>query len=188
MSRLWAEHISGGVMLTRGVEAVSRWYAVMTRARHEQVVQAQLLGRAVEVYLPTIVRWSQWKDRRKKITWPMFPGYCFARFDANHIQPVVSCAGVVRIVSFEGKPVPVSDSELNSLRILSDSHTGGDPCGLIETGAYVDIIRGPLQGVTGRLVSRDARRARVALAVEIIGRAVRVDVDADDIALSTGRC
>ena len=37
----------------------------------------------VEVFLPTITKWSRWKDRKKKIDWPLFPGYCFARFDGD---------------------------------------------------------------------------------------------------------
>ena len=54
-----------------------------TRSRHERAVFEQLAERGIEAFLPTTPRWSRWKDRKKKIDWPLFPGYCFARFDAG---------------------------------------------------------------------------------------------------------
>ena len=55
-------------------------------------------------------RWSRWKDRKKKIDWPLFPGYCFARFDPDDALPILKCTGVVNIVSFEGKPAPIPET------------------------------------------------------------------------------
>ena len=66
-------------------------------------------------------RWSRWKDRKKKIDWPLFPGYCFACFDPADSLPVLKCAGVVNIVSFEGKPASIPESELESIRVLVGS-------------------------------------------------------------------
>src|SRR5579864_5397444 len=77
-----------------------QWFAVWIRSRHEQVVRDQLEKKKISTFLPTIPRWSRWKDRRKKIDWPLFPGYCFARFDPAHSLPVLKCTGVVNIVSF----------------------------------------------------------------------------------------
>ena len=63
------------------MDSDAQWYAVWTRSRHEQVVRDQLERKEIAAFLPTITRWSRWKDRKKKIDWPLFPGYCFARFD-----------------------------------------------------------------------------------------------------------
>ncbi|MGE3511074.1 MAG: transcription termination/antitermination NusG family protein [Vicinamibacterales bacterium] len=92
----------------------SHWYALWTRSRHEAVVRSQLHERQIEAFLPTISRWSRWKDRKKKIDWPLFPGYCFARFDINQSLTVLKCTGVVSIVSFEGQPAPVEEREIES--------------------------------------------------------------------------
>src|SRR5262245_7609662 len=56
-----------------------RWYAIWTRSRHEQVVRTQLDEKGITAFLPTFVKLSRWKDRRKKIDVPLFPGYVFAR-------------------------------------------------------------------------------------------------------------
>ena len=65
----------GGTGVTRVSEQDVRWYALWTRSRHEQVVREQLEQKHIESFLPTVTRWSRWKDRKKKIDWPLFPGY-----------------------------------------------------------------------------------------------------------------
>ena len=76
----------------------AHWFAVWTRSRHEQVVREQLEQKNIDAFLPTMPRWSRWKDRKKKIDWPLFPGYCFAHFDPTNTLPVLKCTGVVNIV------------------------------------------------------------------------------------------
>ena len=157
------------------------WFAVWTRSRHEQVVRDQLERKRIEAFLPTITRWSRWKDRKKKIDWPLFPGYCFARFNPSDTLPILKCTGVVNIVSFEGRPAPIPDVELDSIRVLVGSDLQYDPCPLIREGAMVEVVSGPLRGVVGRLVRKDPHRARLILSVDLIGQAVSVDVDAADV-------
>jgi len=161
--------------------ASTRWYAIWTRSRHEQVVREQLERKKIDAFLPTIPRWSRWKDRKKKIDWPLFPGYCFARFDAADTLPILKCAGVVNIVSFDGKPAHIPDYELDSIRLLVDSALQYDPCPLIREGMMVEVMHGPLRGVVGRLMRKDAHRARLVLSVDLIGQAVSVEVDAADV-------
>jgi Zn-finger domain-containing protein len=56
------------------VDAQVRWFALWTRSRHEQIVREQLEQKRIEAFLPTVTRWSRWKDRKKKIDWPLCPG------------------------------------------------------------------------------------------------------------------
>jgi transcription termination/antitermination protein NusG len=156
------------------------WFAVWTRSRHEQVVREQIQEKGLEAFLPTVTRWSRWKDRRKKLDWPLFPGYCFARFDPADRLSVLKCSGVVSIVSFNGDIAPIPDFEIDSLRRLVTSELQYDPCPLIREGAMVEVVHGPLKGVVGRLL-RKGSHARLVLAVDLIGQAVSVDVDAADV-------
>jgi len=163
------------------MDSPSQWFAIWTRSRHEQVVREQLDQKHVEAFLPTITRWSRWKDRRKKVDWPLFPGYCFARFDPADALPILKCTGVVNIVSFEGKPAPINDYELDSIRLLVASELQFDPCPMIHEGMMVEVVNGPLRGVVGRLLRKDAPKARLVLSVDLIGQAVSVEVDAADV-------
>jgi len=157
-----------------------RWFAVWTRSRHEQVVKTQLDEKRVTAFLPTISRWSRWKDRKKKIDVPLFPGYVFARFDPVERLGVLKCSGVVSIVSFNGEPAPVPDHEIEDIRTLVESTLPYDPCPTIKTGSRVEVVHGPLKGVVGRL-TRKGTQSRLVLSVDLIGQAVSVQVDAADV-------
>ena len=156
------------------------WFAIHTRSRHEKAVHGELCRHGVEAFLPTVARWSRWKDRRKRIEWPLFPGYCFARFDTASLLSILKCSGVVAVVSNEGQPAPISAGEIEGIRRLVSSHLEYDSCPLIKEGTLVEVIAGPLRDVVGRLV-RKGTHARLVLSVDLIGRAVSVEVDAADV-------
>jgi transcription antitermination factor NusG len=156
------------------------WFAIWTRSRHEARVRDQLLDKGVEAFLPTVARWSRWKDRKKRIDWPLFPGYCFARFDPAASLPVLKCAGVVSLVAFQGRPAPIPEHEIESVRTLVRTELRYDPCPLIQEGQMVEVHWGPLRGVIGRLV-RKGSHARLILSVGLIGQGVSVEVDAADV-------
>jgi transcription antitermination factor NusG len=157
-----------------------QWFAIWTRARHERVVFDELTRKEIGAFLPTVTRWSRWKDRRKQIAWPLFPGYCFAQFAVADRLRVLTCLGVSGIVSFNGAPAPVLEAELDSVRRVLASAMPCDPCPLIHEGARVEIVHGPLRGTLGRLL-RKGNRTRVVVAVDVIGQGVSVEVDAADI-------
>jgi transcription antitermination factor NusG len=156
------------------------WYAVWTRSRAEKAVHDQIGAKGLEVFLPTVTRWSRWKDRRKRVDWPLFPGYCFARFDPRHPLPVLTCNGVASIVSFDGKLAAVADAEVEGIRRLVTSGLQYDPCPFLKEGSPVEVVHGPLKGVVGLLVKKGPN-ARLVLSVNLISSAVAVTVDAADV-------
>lgn len=156
------------------------WLAVWTRSRHEQAVRDQLAIKGIEVFLPTVSRWSRWKDRKKRIDWPLFPGYCFARFGPSLRLSVLKCWGAVNIVSFDREPAPIPDQEIDGIRRLVASGLQYDPHPYLREGTLTQVVFGPLAGVVGRLV-RKGPNSRLILSVEMIGAAVSVEVDAADV-------
>ena len=109
----------------------------------------QIERKHFDAFLPTVTRWSRWKDRKKKIDWPLFPGYCFARFKEEETLAILKCTGVVNIVSFEGKPAPIPEHEIEGIRRLLESDLQYDPCPLIREGMMVEVTHGALKGVVG---------------------------------------
>jgi transcription antitermination factor NusG len=160
----------------RGVSAAKCWYALRTRCQHEKVVRLQLTRLNIENFLPTVKRWSQWKDRTKELEFPLFSGYCFARFSLGERLPVLQASGVVEIVGSNG-PEPIPESEINSLRILTESHTHYrlEPCP--KEGESVEVIQGPLKGVKGRLLL-NAKSSRLFVNMTFIPQALAVEIDA----------
>ena len=100
---------------------MGQWYAIWTRSRHEAVVRDQLRERKIEAFLPTIPRWSRWKDRKKKIDWPLFPGYVFVqmRMDDDTWYVVRNTPGVTGFAGVTGddrsRPTPLADTEVNRI-------------------------------------------------------------------------
>ena len=93
-----------------------RWYALYTRPRHEKAVAEQLARRHVETFLPVREVLSRWKDRRKLVQLPLFPGYVFTRTTLARKRDVVSMDGVVCMVNFHGVPAAIPDEQIEAVR------------------------------------------------------------------------
>lgn len=156
------------------------WFAIWTRARAEKMVSDQLIRKDIEAFLPTIRRISRWKDRKKELDWPLFPGYCFARFDPQTSLSVLKCVGVARIIMFDGKPAPIEASEISAIQRLVATQYKADPCPLINEGDLVEVMHGPLKGVVGRLIKKGPQ-TRLVLSITMINRAVSVGFDVADV-------
>ena len=156
------------------------WFAVWTRARHEQRVCEQLDAKHVTAFLPTRLRISQWKDRRKRIAWPLFPGYCFARFEPEDVHLVTRCQGVASVLSNAGRLAPIPDEEIDALARLMRSELHFDTCIPRTPGTRVRVVRGPLAGICGTLL-REPHDTQLLLAVELLNNAARLSISVADV-------
>ncbi len=158
------------------------WYACLTRARAEKQVDRLLDRSGFETYLPLIEQVRQWADRKKRVAFPLFPGYTFARFRLADTLTVVQTAGLVSVLSGSGRghPTPVRDEELDAVRILVEGieATGAD----VETGdglrdgEPVLVVNGPFRGMQGILIEAGGRtRVSVQLTGVSLGASVAMD-------------
>ena len=158
------------------------WYAVHTKSRHEKKAIWDLDERKVEAFLPLREVLCNWKDRKKRIHMPLFPGYLFVRIDPHDALDVLGAKGVVRILGSSGVPVPVPEEEIDAARRLVRS---GIPCAPFPydfEGREAVITGGPLEGLTGRIESQRGG-FRLILSVHLIKSAVSVEVEAGDVEL-----
>ena len=159
---------------------IPRWYALRTRSRHEKQVRDRLASQGVERLLPTLIRISQWKDRKKAIEVPLFSGYCFAQFIWQDKLSVLKIPGVVQIVGGQNAPEPVQDEEIDALKKLMVSTLSYDAHPYLHEGMAVEVIRGPLEGIRGVLLRKE-RRYRLVISVHLIKQAAAVEIDAADV-------
>jgi transcriptional antiterminator NusG len=158
-----------------------RWCAVRTRSRHEKKVHAQIADRpGIDAFLPLRERRSRWKDRIKRVQEPLFPGYCFARFRHPDRLRVLKVVGVVGLVGPRGEPEQISDREIEAIYALAGSRLSYERFPFLAEGKEVEVIRGPLMGVRGRLLRKD-REFRVILSVTLIRQSVSVVIDPEDV-------
>ncbi len=75
---------------------------------------------------------------------------------------------------------PVPDTEIAALERLTATTLQYDPHPFLEAGMEVEVIRGPLSGVRGRLLRKD-RVTKLVLAVTLIRQAAIVEIHPGDV-------
>jgi len=166
--------------ITTGMkEAQIKWYAIHARSRHENVVYQGLEKKAIEVFLPKLQVMSRRKDRRKLILVPLLPGYVFVRSDLNpyHYWDIIKTYGVVRIVGTKGKPVPVKEEEILSLRRLDGTDRTVRNQAYMKKGNTIMIMEGPFKGLTGFYVKHKGKSDKVVVSVELLQRSLSVEIE-----------
>lgn len=156
------------------------WYAAYTCARHEKRIAEQLGQRSVEQFLPLYETVHRWKDRRVRLQLPLFPGYVFVRIALLDQLKVLKVPGVVRLVSFNGKPVPLPGLEISALQRGLSSGLRAEPHPYTAPGRRVRVTAGPLCGLMGTLVRRK-ENYRIVISVDSISRSILCEVSIEDV-------
>ncbi len=152
------------------------WYALYTYPRHEKAVAEQLESKAVEAFLPTFTTESRWKDRRVRIQTPVFAGYVFARISPGQRSKVLNAPGVIRMLSFNGAPAPIDDSEIEAVKLCLERGAALKPCPFLEVGDRVRVRSGILEGLEG-LISRCKNDRRLIVPITLINQSVAIEID-----------
>src|SRR2546425_13171357 len=134
-------------------------------------------------------RVRQWSDRRKRVGFPLLPGYVFARFSLGMVHEVLRTPGVVTIVRNDGHPAPVRGEELESIRILVACVNAGnsppEPVEFLEAGQEVIVAQGPFSGIRGVLLE-DRGRVRVVIRLSALRRALSVELPREMLRAAAG--
>ena len=161
------------------------WFALTVRSRHEFVARDELMKKGIETFLPSVWKVQQWRDRKKQVEFPVFPGYCFVNIEhrADHFLNVLKTRGTVTLVSLvPGHPTPVPSQEIEALRTVTVSGRPFDVYPGYKLGMRVRVRRGPLQGAEGVLGNRESSQM-FFVNIEILGRSVGLRIAAEDIEL-----
>lgn len=154
-----------------------KWYAIYVRSRSEKKVITELELAEIDAYLPLITRIKQWSDRRKKVEEPLFRSYVFVHVCEQELFKTNSVFGVVKFISFEGKPVVIPDQQILAIKKyleeVDDTYTG-DFSEFTE-GQTVRIKQGQMEGLIGRLVSI-RNKNRLLIHIEAVGKTIAINI------------
>ena len=173
-SQLFASSVS--------LESTTSWYALQVRSRKEGYVASQIQGQGYECLLPTYRSVRKWSDRVKEIEQPLFPGYLFCRFEYQSRRPIITTPGVLQIVGYGRKAIPVPDEEIMALQLALTSGTAKQPWPYLEVGQRVRVNYGTLTGLEGILVNVKGNH-RVVLSVTLLQRSVALEVEVSWLSL-----
>ena len=166
-----------------------RWYACRTRPRAEKRAGQLLKLRGVDSYVPLLERERQWSDRKKRIGFPLFPGYVFGQFSLAKVHEVLRVPGIVTVVRSDGNQAPVRPEELESIRALVACVNAGNAppehVEFLESGQEVIVSHGPFSGIRGVLVE-DRGRTRVVIRLSALRRAWSVELPREILRAAAG--
>jgi transcription antitermination factor NusG len=160
----------------------SQWFAVHTRARHETRVFYELQNQSICGFVPMICEVHRWTDRRKIVNVPLFPCYTFVRLiPSPEVRlRVLQTPGVLRLVGFGGKPAPIPEEQIHSIKRVLARNVPFSSCGFLSLGQRVRIRGGALEGVEGILVGRNGDR-KLVISIELIHQSIAIVVEGYDI-------
>ena len=162
-------------MSENGVEP---WLVLRTRSRHENAVELSLQQKRINAYLPKRKVVRRWKNQKRVVELPLFPGYVFVQPRADQYENIRYIRGSCGLVFAGNQPAKMPEKDLEAVKILVGS--GAElavGCNLIP-GQRVRVISGPFAGAEGEMV-RMKSQERLIINAHLLSSSVSVEVDTD---------
>lgn len=151
------------------------------RSRAEKQVYEQLIRSGFDAYLPLVKTLKQWSDRKKWVEEPLFRSYIFVHISAGEYYDVLNIPGAVKYVAFEGKAVPIPPQQIEAIRQFIDTGRELPDVDLdLSPGSKVDIIAGPMKGISGELLEIMGKK-KVRIEIDGLGQSVYLELPASQI-------
>jgi transcriptional antiterminator RfaH len=161
------------------------WFVAQTQPHAEAKASAHLQRQGFGVYVPRYLKRRRHARRVETVAAPLFPRYLFVGIDmtAQRWRSIASTAGVTRLVCHGEQPSAVPDGVVEALqrREDGDRFIRLDTRPLFRPGDRVRVLDGAFATCLG-LFDGMADRERIAILLDLLGRKVRVVLDADLVA------
>jgi transcriptional antiterminator RfaH len=153
-----------------------KWFALYTKSRWEKRVNQELLTKGIETYLPLLKTLKQWSDRKKWVEEPLFRSYIFVNITPKEYYKTLQTNGVVRFITFRGERIPIPEQQIEAVKsyLYEDDKISPDETNY-QPGDDVEVIRGPMRGLSGTLVEVKGKQ-RVLVEIESIGKHLLINI------------
>ena len=161
-----------------------RWYVVQSQPNAENKAVAHLVRQGFTTYVPRYLKRRRHARRVDIVPAPLFPRYFFVAIDmtVQRWRSIYSTIGVAQLICNGDVPAAVSDEVVTTLKAREDAagfirlkprpFRPGDKIRILE-GVFAECL-GLYEGMTDR--------DRVTILLDLLGRKVRVLVDAEAVA------
>lgn len=162
--------------MERESNSESSWYALRVRTKCEKIVVGGLCQRDIINFLPLYQTKTQWSDRVKTSSVPLFPGYVFAKLNGQELHHVPKVPDCMYVVGRGNVPEALEESEIDAVKRLVADGAGVGPWPFCTVGQAVEVTRGPLAGLRGVYV-RAAGQDRLIISLPILQRSVATEIE-----------
>jgi transcriptional antiterminator RfaH len=157
----------------------ARWYVCYTCQHKEAKAEGELNKRGFETFLPCYRKQRKHARRVDTVSAPLFPRYVFVSFDTNTPWRAINSApGISRLIcNGDDTPVPVPFGIVEALKSRGVIKLDAP----LHTGDKVRVVGGVFESFVGLFEGLDERE-RIAVLLDVLGRKVRVTLDANLVA------
>ena len=160
----------------------ARWYVVRTQVNGEVKAARNLLRQGYDIYLPRYLKRRRHARKVDFVAQPLFPRYIFVAIDmaTQRWRSIQSTFGVSRLVCNGDDPALVPDGVVPALRAREDDKgfVKMEVRPAFAPGDKVRVLAGAFMDSAG-LFNGLADHDRVSILLDMLGRKVRVLLDAD---------
>lgn len=152
------------------------WYALRVKTRYESIVEKALASKNLSPLNLTYQVLSKRRDRKKVLVKAFFPGYMFLKSELTpeiHVE-ILKSIGVVDVLKNSKGPLPIPDDQIENVLRLKDYEGRILSFNQFAKGMPVEIVQGPLKGVTGFV--DDVDRDLIKIGIESIPGSVAIHV------------
>ena len=148
---------------------------VCVQSNREKKTYERLTALGFEAFLPLQEEMHRWSDRNKKVQRVVIPMVVFARLASTEYIQALRLPSVNRFMVLRGESTPalIPDSQMERFRFMLDySEQAVEMCSEhLQPGEQVKVIKGPLTGLTGELMTVDGK-SKVAVRINMLGAAL----------------
>lgn len=152
------------------------WRVAHTKARNEKAFAWDLVTRDVPFFLPMVTHLHVTGGRKYKTIVPLFPSYVFFRGGSEGRLAALATGRVCQIIEARDQRQLVS--ELADIHRVIQSGVTMHPLPSAAVGSRCRIHSGPLQGIEGTLVRREAGHHFV-IHVSMLGQGAELEIEPD---------
>ena len=160
----------------------ARWYVVQTQVNGEVKAARNLLRQGYDIYLPRYLKRRRHARKVDFVAQPLFPRYMFVAIDmaTQRWRSIQSTFGVSRLVCNGDDPAWVPDGVVPALRAREDDKgfVKMEVRPAFAPGDKVRVLAGAFIDSAGLFIGL-ADHDRVSILLDMLGRKVRVLLDAD---------
>ncbi len=162
-----------------------RWYVVQTQVNGETKAAEHLRRQGYEIFLPRYMKRRRHARKIDFVARPLFPRYMFVAIDiaTQRWRSIQSTFGVSHLVTNGDEPAVVPDGVISALKAREDTKgfVKMDAQPRFAPGDKVRVLAGAFMDNAG-LFNGIADHDRVSILLNMLGRQVRVLLDADMVA------
>lgn len=151
-----------------------RWEVIHTKPRCEKKLAEYARRNGITYYLPQMDSKRVYQRRVVSFTKPMFPSYLFCVLDSRSRQTLLISGYTVSFIRVHQQEQLLQ--ELRNIKLSRLPEIELQNTIWLSEGLQVEIMQGPLKGVTG-VVESHAKLDEVRLQVQILRQAVLVKID-----------